>query len=166
VQREGEASMPQTMLFRCPHYAAKSAIVAASCPRFATPHGLVLDITSVVGYKVAGITGAVVAAAAILLPSFSLMLSVLPMFERVRTLVWTGAAMTGVGPAVIGVLAVSLVRMAPQALPDPFAIGVFMGTLIALRGRRIGVIKLMTAGAGLGALRRLLLSLPGLRATF
>jgi chromate transporter len=108
--------------------------------------------------------GAVVAAAAIFLPSFILVLSVLPMFERVRTLVWAKAAMKGVGPAVIGVLAVSLVQMAPHALPDPFAVAMLMGTLIVLLSWRISAIKLMMAGAVLGVLRSRLLALPGVRA--
>jgi chromate transporter len=92
-------------------------------------------------------------------------LSVLPMFELVRTLVWTKAAMKGVGPAVLGVLAVFLVRMAPQALPDPFAVVILMGTLIALLAWRIGAMNLMMAGAGLGVLRSRLLALPGARTT-
>jgi chromate transporter len=127
--------------------------------------GPILMVAAYVGYKVAGIVGAVVAASAIFLPSFILMLSVLPMFDRVRTLVWTRAALKGVGPAVIGVLAVSLVRMAPHALPDVLAIAMFVGTLIALLAWRIGVLKLMLAGAALGVLRSRLLALPGVRAT-
>jgi hypothetical protein len=39
--------------------------------------------------------------------------------------------MWGVGPAVLGVLSVSLTRMAPYALPDPVAVVILMGTLIA-----------------------------------
>jgi chromate transporter len=106
----------------------------------------------------------VIAATASFLPSFILMLLILPVFERVRTLVWTKAAMRGVGPAVIGVLAVFLVRMAPHALPDPFAVAILMGTLIGLLAWRIGAIKLMMAGAGLGIVRSRLLLLPGVRA--
>jgi chromate transporter len=128
--------------------------------------GPILMVAAYVGYKVAGMAGAVVAAAAIFLPSFILVLSLLPMFERVRTLVWTKAAMKGVGPAVIGVLAVSLVQMAPHALPDPFAVAMLMGTLIVLLSWRISAIKLMMAGAVLGVLRSRLLSLPGVRAVF
>jgi len=67
---------------------------------------------------------------------------------------------------VVHQLQVSFVRMALHSLPDPFATALFMGTLMALLGWRIGVIKLMMAGAGLGVLRSRLLSLPGLRATF
>jgi chromate transport protein ChrA len=89
----------------------------------------------------------------------------LPMFERVRTLAWITAAMRGVGPAVSGMFAVSLVRMAPHALPDPFAVAMLMGTLIALLAWRIGVIKLMMGGAGLGVLRSRPCSLPSARGT-
>ena len=93
------------------------------------------------------------------------MLAILPMFERVRTLVWVKAAMRGVGPAVMGVLAVFLVRMAPHALPDPFAVAILMGVLIALFAWRIGAMKLMMAGAGMGVFRSRLCSLPGVSAT-
>jgi chromate transporter len=77
-----------------------------------------LMVAAYICYKVAGIMGAVVVAGAIFLPSFMLMLSVLPMFECVRTLMWTRAPLKGVGPAVIGVMVVSLMQMAPHALPD------------------------------------------------
>ena len=126
--------------------------------------GPVLMVAAYVGYKVAGLGGAMIAATAIFLPSFILMLAILPMFERVRTLVWTKAAMRGVGPAVIGVLAVSLLRMAPHALPDPFAIVMLVGTLVALLTWRIGTLKLILAGAGLGVVRSRLIFLPGVRA--
>jgi chromate transporter len=126
--------------------------------------GPVLMVAAYVGYKVAGLGGAAVAAAASFLPSFILMLSILPVFERVRTLVWTKAAMRGVGPAVIGVMAVFLVRMAPHALPDPLAVAMLIGTFIALLAWRIGALKLMLAGSVVGMLRSRLLSLPGVKA--
>jgi len=126
--------------------------------------GPVVMVAAYVGYKVAGLGGAASAASAIFLPSFILMLSILPMFDRVRTLVWTKAAMRGVGPAVVGVLAVSLLQIAPQALPDPFAIVMLIGTLVALLTWRIGALTLMLAGAGVGVVWHRLLALPGLRA--
>jgi chromate transport protein ChrA len=60
---------------------------------------------------------------------------------------------------------VPLARMAPHALPDPFAVAVLMGTLLALLTWRIGAVNLMMAGAGLGILRSRLCALPGLRGT-
>jgi len=115
--------------------------------------GPVLMVAAYVGYKVAGITGAAVGAAAAFLPSFLLTLALLPVFDRARTLVWMRAAMRGISPAVIGVLAVSLWRLAPYARPDPFAVVLLGATVIALLYWRVGVIKLMLAGSVLGVLR-------------
>jgi chromate transporter len=126
--------------------------------------GPVLMIAAYVGYKVAGIVGAAVAASAAFLPSFIIMLIILPVLDRVRKLAWMRAVMKGMGPAVIGVLAVSLIRLAPAALPDPFAIMILAATLVALMVFRIGVFKLMIAGAALGVLRSYLPVLRGFRA--
>jgi chromate transporter len=126
--------------------------------------GPVLMVAAYVGYKVAGFGGAAVAAMAGFLPSFIIMLLILPVFERVRTLLWTKAAMRGVGPAVMGVLAVVLVRMAPHALPDSVAVAMLIGTLIVLLAWRTNGLKLMGAGAVVGVLRSYLSALPGIRA--
>jgi len=127
--------------------------------------GPILMVSAYVGYKLAGAWGAAVGAASIFLPSFVLMLSVLPAFERARKLIWTRAAMKGIGPAVIGVLAVSRFQLAPHALPDPIAIAVFIGTVSALLAWRISAIKLMVAGALVGVLKCRLLALLHARGT-
>jgi len=72
--------------------------------------------------------------------------------------------MKGMAPAVIGVLAVSLIRLAPAALPDPFAIAILAATLLALMLSRIGVFKLMIGGAVLGVLRSYVPVMRGFRA--
>src|SRR3989442_4900945 len=115
--------------------------------------GPVLMVAAYVGYKVAGVAGAAVAAAAAFLPSFILMLAILPVLERVRKLAWTRAVMKGMGPAVIGVLGVSLFGIAPYALPDLFAVAMLVATVIVLSVARIGAVRLMIAGSLLGVLR-------------
>ena len=125
--------------------------------------GPVLMIAAYVGYKTAGIAGAAVAAGAAFLPSFLIMLGVLPVLERIRKLAWVKAVMKGMAPAVIGVLAVSLFRLAPAALPDVFAVAILAATLLALVVLRIGAFKLMIAGAILGVLRSHLPTMPGLK---
>jgi chromate transporter len=114
--------------------------------------GPILMVAAYVGYKVAGIGGAGFAAAAIFLPAFMMMLALLPMLDRVRTLVWTKAALQGIGPALIGVISISLVQMAPHALPDPFAIAIFIATDIALLRWRVDAVKLIIAGAAFSLL--------------
>jgi chromate transporter len=125
--------------------------------------GPILMVSAYVGYKLAGLAGAAVAATAIFLPAFVLMLGILPVFARARKLLWTKAAMKGIGPAVIGVLAVSLLQMAPHAVPDPIAAGLFVATVVAMLAWKVGAIKLMVLGAVLGVVRERLLSLPGIR---
>lgn len=112
--------------------------------------GPVLMIAAYVGYKLAGIAGAAVAAMAAFLPSFIIMLAVLPALDRIRKLAWVKAVMKGMAPAVIGVLAVSLVRLAPAALPDLITLGLLAATIIALLRFRVDAFKLMLAGAVLG----------------
>jgi chromate transporter len=123
--------------------------------------GPILMVSAYVGYKLAGLAGATVAAAAIFLPAFILMLGLLPAFERARKLLWTKAAMKGIGPAVIGVLAVSLFQIAPHALPDLIAVSLFVGTVVAMLAWQAGAIKLMVLGALLGVARDRLHALLG-----
>ncbi|MCX7165387.1 MAG: chromate efflux transporter [Rhodocyclales bacterium] len=115
--------------------------------------GPILMVAAYVGFKLAGVAGALVGAVAIFLPSFILMLSLLPVFDRVRKIGWMRAAIRGVSPAVIGVLSVSLIQMAPHAVPDMFAASVFVMTALMLLIWRVGAIKLMLGGALLGTLR-------------
>jgi chromate transporter len=126
--------------------------------------GPVLMIAAYVGYKVAGVAGAAVAATAAFLPSFIIMLVILPVLDRVRKLAWMRAVMKGMGPAVIGVLAVSLIRLAPAALPDRFAIVILAATLLALTVLGVGTFRLMIAGAVLGVLKSYLPVIRGFRA--
>lgn len=125
--------------------------------------GPVLMLAAYVGYKVAGVTGAAVAAGSAFLPSFILMLALLPMLDHVRKLAWTRAVMQGMGPAVIGLLAVSLTRIAPHALPDAFVIVLFLATVVALAVWRLGPFQLMLAGSVLGIVRDRLVGLPALK---
>ena len=115
--------------------------------------GPVLMIAAYVGYKLAGVAGAAVAATAAFLPSFVIMLAILPVLDRVRQLAWVKAVMKGMGPAVIGVLAVSLVRLSPAAVPDPLALAILIATVAAVMAFRIGAFTLMFGGAMVGILR-------------
>ncbi|HEV8472063.1 MAG TPA: chromate efflux transporter [Methylomirabilota bacterium] len=123
--------------------------------------GPILMLAAFVGYKVAGVGGAAVAAAAAFLPSFVLMLALLPVLDRVRALRWTKAALKGMGPAVIGLLAVSLLRLAPHAVPDAFAAATLVATVAALTLWRVGAMKLVACGALLGVLRSRLVTGAG-----
>jgi len=107
-------------------------------------------LAAFVGYKIAGVTGAAVAASAIFLPSFLMILSILPLLSKMTDLQWLKAFMRGVGPAVIGALAVSLVQMAPHAAPDIFTWVLLALTVLLMLLRSAGPLPLMSGGAVIG----------------
>ena len=118
--------------------------------------GPVLMLAAFVGFKISGIAGAAVAASAIFLPSFIMILSILPVLQRMHNLAWLQAFMRGIGPAVIGALAVALLRMGPAAAPDVFTAALLALTVAILLLRKAGPFPLVVGGAIAGALRKTL----------
>jgi len=117
--------------------------------------GPILMLAAYIGYKVDGLAGAAVGGMAIFLPSFLLMLSIMPMLLRVRKLLWIKAAMRGLSAAVIGTVGCSLLQMAPDAVPDGFAAFLLVLTVAAILAWRAGPLRLMLGGAYVGATSRL-----------
>jgi chromate transporter len=116
--------------------------------------GPVITLAAFVGYKVAGVAGASVATAAIFLPSFVLMLSILPWLARFRALQWVKAAMRGVAPAVAGAIALTVAHLAPTAAPDAFTGVLFLATVAGLLLGKLPALPAAFGGGVLGVLAR------------
>ena len=116
--------------------------------------GPTLILAAFVGYAVGTFWGAVVAVAAVYLPSFLLMLAVLPILERIKRLAWMQAALQGISPAVIGMTAVAVLRMLPAAIPDLLTGVVAVGTVVAMGLWHLSPLPLITGGAALGFVLR------------
>jgi chromate transporter len=114
--------------------------------------GPILMLAAFIGFKLGGVTGAAVAGWAIFFPSFLMMLLVLPLLRKLKDLQWLRAFMRGVGPAVIGALAVSLAQMAPHAAPDVFTCVLLALTIGILLLRNVGPLPLMAGAAVIGLL--------------
>ena len=82
------------------------------------------------------------------LPAFVLILSLMPVLERFQHLVWIKAAMRATSAAVIGCLAVALTQLAPHAVPDAFATGVFAIAAAVLLLWRVGPAAARPRGGG------------------
>jgi chromate transporter len=121
--------------------------------------GPILMVAAYVGYKLHGTLGALAGALAMFLPSFVLTLAVLPAYDRVRSLDWAKAVIQGVVPAVIGVMAIAILRMWRSAAPDPLANVVLVATVAVLHLSRVTPMKAMLGGAAVGMLRSRLLAL-------
>jgi chromate transporter len=116
--------------------------------------GPVIMLAAFVGYKVAGVAGAAVAAGAIFLPSFILLLSILPWLERFRSLKWVRAAMRGVSPAVVGAIALTVVHLVPTAAPDAFTGVLFVATIAGVLLWQMPAVSAVVGGGILGILAR------------
>jgi chromate transporter len=109
-------------------------------------------LAAFIGYRVAGLHGAVVAGVAIFVPSFVLMLSLLPMLAHLERVAWLKAARQGISPAIIGMIAVTLLKLLPTAVPGVFPGVLVLATVAAMVGWRVGPVPLMALGAALGLL--------------
>src|SRR5262249_31589274 len=98
--------------------------------------------------------GAVVAVAAVYLPSFLLMLAVLPVLERIKRLAWMQAALQGISPAVIGMTAVAVLQMLPPAIPDLLTAAGAVGAVVGMGLWRLSPVALIAGGAAIGWLFR------------
>jgi chromate transporter len=102
--------------------------------------------------------GAAVAAAAVYLPSFILILSMLPVLERVKQLAWMKTALQGISPVVVGITAVAVLRMQPYAVPDLITSLLAVGTVVAMGLWHLSPLPLMAGGAAIGLVLRARLS--------
>ena len=116
--------------------------------------GPVIMVAAYVGYKVAGLAGATVAAVSIFLPSFVLMLSILPLLERVRRLTWVKASMKGISPAVVGAIAMSVIKLVPHAVSDTFTGAMLIVTVLLLAAWRLPVLSMVVGGGVIGTVAR------------
>jgi chromate transporter len=71
-----------------------------------------------------------------------------------QNLAWLQAFMRGIGPAVIGTLAVALLRMGPTAVPDFLTTALLGLTVAILLLRNVGPVPLVFGGAIIGVLRK------------
>ena len=109
-------------------------------------------LAAFIGYHVAGLGGAVVAGVAIFVPSFVLMLSLLPMLEHLERVAWLNAARQGISPAIIGMIAVALLKVLPTAISGLFPGVLALATVGAMVKWRVGPVPLMAVGAAIGAI--------------
>lgn len=105
--------------------------------------GPILISAAFIGYKLAGVAGALVGTAGIFLPPALIMVAATGVLERIQSSRILRAAMRGVRPAVIGMIYAAVVVIAGTA-PDHWAsFALFGATLFALERFRIDVVWLI-----------------------
>lgn len=103
------------------------------------PGPIVLSATFV-GYKVAGLGGALAATVGIFLPPALLMLAGTHVLERIKRSVWIKAALAGIRPAVVGLIAAAAITVGLSAPHHWLSVLIFVAALVALARLRIEVV--------------------------
>ena len=113
--------------------------------------GPILNVAAFIGYKVMGIPGAVVATVAIFLPPALVMLVSAHFLAQVRNSPHVTAALRGIRPAVIGMIAAAAWNVGSTASPTWQSAAIFLLALGALLSKRVGVVWVIPS-AGLAGL--------------
>mgnify|MGYP000123370979 CR=1 FL=1 len=124
--------------------------------------GPVVLTAAFVGFKVAGVLGALVSTLAIFAPSFAFIMLAAPLLLRIRQNPWIRAFLQGVTPAVLGAIAAATIPLLRTTLTQPNLfytaasglIGIL--ALLALIRYKRPTWQLVPLGAGLGLIVGLL----------
>jgi chromate transporter len=112
--------------------------------------GPLFTTATFLGYLLGGLPAAIVATAAIFLPSFLMVAALEPLIGRVRRSPWAGAALDGVTMAALGLMAGVTVDLARTAIVDPLTAGIAVAALLALLRWRPNPLWPVLVGAAVG----------------
>jgi chromate transporter len=127
--------------------------------------GPIAVISTFAGFRVGGFSGAIIATAGLFLPSIVLMFGLSHYYQKVRHLQPVKHFLSGVNPAVVGMIVSAAINLAPSVffLDQPLRIAINIG-LLAMALLVIGKLKWHPAiGLGIGALTGAVMGfIPGL----
>jgi chromate transporter len=118
--------------------------------------GPVFTTATFIGYLLGGLPGAILATAAIFLPSFIFIAASGLLIPRIRNSPWTAAFLDGVNVAALGLMLGVTVQLASTAIVDPLTILIILVSLVLLLRFRINSTWLIAAGALIGVIHVLL----------
>lgn len=116
-----------------------------------TPGPVVITATFI-GYKVAGIAGAVVSTVAIFLPSFIFIFVGIASLRWIEGSAYVQAALKSINAAAVGAIIGSFLSLSRGVLLQPLPLAWFAAALVAMLRFKVGFVKVLAAGALLGLL--------------
>jgi len=129
--------------------------------------GPVVLTSAFIGFKVAGLVGAVVAAVSIFVPSFLFIMAGAPLLLRLRANPWVQAFLKAVRPAVLGAIAAAAIPLIQTAIVDQsspvwvtIAALIACASLVALIRFKVATWQLVLGGGLLGLLTGAALGSP------
>jgi len=112
--------------------------------------GPLFTTATFLGYLLGGFPAAMVATAAIFLPSFVMVAALEPLIGRIRRSRWAGAALDGVTVAALGLMAGVTIDLGRTAITDPLTAVIAGAALLAMVRLRPSPLWLVLVGAAVG----------------
>lgn len=133
-------------------YIGKEEIIDAFAVSQSLPGVIAINSAIYVGYRIAGLLGAVVTTLGVVLPSFIVILAIAVLFKTVSGIAWLDKLLTGAKAGIAGVIFVSVVNLSKKAIKDVFGIVIAAAAFVLAAIFDVSVIIIIPAGAFLGYL--------------
>jgi chromate transporter len=114
--------------------------------------GPIVNLSAFVGYQAGGLVGAVVAAAAVFLPAFAIVLAAIPVMGRLRRSPSMQTFLQGVNAAVVGAIVAATLPLARSAIVGPLSGAIALASLLLLWRFRVDTLCLVLGAGALGLL--------------
>lgn len=114
------------------------------------PGPIVVDAVAYLGYRLRGVLGACVAAGALILPAFLLMLLLTPLYLRYGSVPQVAGAFRGIGGAVVAIIVAAVWRMAQKSITDIRAAAVAVVALVCLVALHVDASLMVLLAGALG----------------
>ncbi|HHY91929.1 MAG TPA: chromate transporter [Firmicutes bacterium] len=116
------------------------------------PGPIAVNIAVLTGYKLSGLAGAVFAVLGAALPSFITILIIAAIFLGVQHNPYVRAAMAGMRPAIVALMAAAVFDVGRTAIKNRFSTAVALAALVALLGLDVHPVLVIAAAAAVGLL--------------
>ena len=116
------------------------------------PGIMILNNTTMFGYRMGGVPGAIIADIGLVLPPLAVICIVTGFYDAIKDNVWVAKAMVGVRAAVVPVILEATVKLGKKGLVDKIAWGIMLAALAASLFTPIGNVAIVVLGAVAGLL--------------
>ncbi|NQX58795.1 chromate transporter [Paenibacillus qinlingensis] len=116
----------------------------------AAPGGVGVNVSALVGYRLAGIAGAIVAVVGITLPTFLIVLMLSVLYAWLEHYAKMQALMEGIHASIIGLIAAAAYKMAKSSIFDRLTLLIAVGTVVVMLVVQVSPLVLITLGVLVG----------------
>lgn len=114
------------------------------------PGIIAINASSLTGYRLVGTLGAIASALGVILPSFTIIVLITPIFYKLQSLESVTKAFMGIRVAIIIMLFFTFYRMAKSTLKNIFSIVLFILSLIAIFVFNLNLMYIVLGASVLG----------------